>query len=100
PPNPPVSPTPPGRAPDGPLSRRPGALFAAIFILGAVLFVGFFAFIVFTSGPKGIAYNQFLDLVDQGRIAKLQVIGNTKAVGEVRNPDDAALKDLDLNKGK
>jgi cell division protease FtsH len=93
-------PSPKSRPPEGPVSRRPGTLFAGIFILGAVLFVGFFAFIIFASGPKGIAYNQFLDLVDQGRIAKLQIIGNTKAVGEVRNPDDAAIKDLELNKGR
>jgi cell division protease FtsH len=92
-------PTPPP-PPEGPLSRRPGLLFAGIFILGAVLFVGFFAFVVFTSGPKSIAYNQFLDLVNEGKIAKLQIIGNAKAVGEVRNPDDPALKDLDLNKGR
>jgi cell division protease FtsH len=103
---PPTPPTPtppsgqPSRPPEGSPGRRPATLFAAIFILGAVLFVGFFAFVVFTSGPKGIAYNQFLDLVEHGKIAKLQVIGNTKAVGEVRNADDPALKDLELNKGK
>jgi cell division protease FtsH len=98
-----MPPTPPpagSRPPEGPSTRRPGALFAGIFILGAVLFVGFFAFVVFNSGPKGIAYNQFLDLVNEGRIAKLQIVGNTKAIGEVRNPDDPALKDLELNRGK
>jgi cell division protease FtsH len=93
-------PTPPVRSPDDSAARRPGLLFAGIFILGAVLFVAFFAFVIFNSGPKGITYNQFLDLVERGKIAKLQVIGNVKAVGEVRNPDDESLKDLELNKGK
>ncbi len=75
-------------------------VFAALFVAGAVLFVGFFVFIVFTSGPKSIAYNQFLDLVDRGQIAKLNVVGSAKAVGEVRNPDDPSLKELDLSGGR
>src|SRR5262245_814188 len=98
PPTPP--PGPPAKPPDGPAARRPAVLFAGMFILGAVLFVGLFAFIVFASGPKAIAYNQFLDLVDKGQIAKLTVIGSTKAIGEVRDPENPAVKDLELNKGK
>ena len=71
-----------------------------MFIVGALLFVGFFAFLVFTTGPRGISYNQFLDLVERGQIAKLSVIGATKVIGEVRNPDDPSLKDLNLNSGR
>ena len=98
----PSSPPPgsPNRTSEGPPTRRPGALFAGLFIVGAVLFVAFFAFLVFSSGPKGITYNQFLDLAEQGKIAKLNLIGSGKAVGEVRNVDDPALKDLELNGGR
>jgi cell division protease FtsH len=71
-----------------------------MFVAGALLFIAFFAFLVFVTGPKQIAYNQFLGLVENGQIAKLQVIGSGKAIGEVRNPDDPALKDLELNQGK
>jgi cell division protease FtsH len=101
-PQPPTPPPPgsPQRQTEGPPGRRPGILFAAMFIAGAALFVGFFAFIVFTSGPKSVSYNQFLDLVERGQIAKLSIIGSTKAVGEVRNPDDPSLKELDLNGGR
>src|SRR5205823_14961998 len=99
PPPPPATP-PPKPPADGPAGRRPGTLVAGLFIASAVLFVAFFAFIVFSTGPKQIAYNEFLSLVERGQIAKLQVIGATKAVGEVRNPDDPLLKDLELPKGK
>jgi cell division protease FtsH len=97
---PPPTGTPPKPPADGPAARRPGTLVAALFIASAVLFVAFFAFLVFSTGPKQIAYNEFLSLVDRGQIAKLQVIGATKAVGEVRNQEDPSLKDLELPKGK
>lgn len=99
----PENPTPPpagNNPPPGPAARRSSALFAGVFILGALLFVGFFVFVVLASGPKGIAYNQFLDLVERGQIAKLTVVGNQKAVGEVRNQEDPRVKDLDLNEGR
>jgi cell division protease FtsH len=95
-----ITPPTPPPPPDGQSSRRPGILFASLFIVGAVLFVSFFAFVIFTSGPKTIAYNQFLDLIDRGQIAKLNVIGGTKVVGEVRKPDDPSLKDLKLSEGR
>ncbi|HKB03748.1 MAG TPA: ATP-dependent zinc metalloprotease FtsH, partial [Gemmataceae bacterium] len=97
---PPPSGPPPKPSAEGPGSRRPATLIAGLFIASAVLFVAFFAFIVFSTGPKQIPYNQFLAMVEKGQIAKLQVIGATKAVGEVRNPDDPDLKDLELPKGK
>ena len=75
-------------------------LFAGLFILGAVLFVGFFAFVVFTSGPKSITYNQLLDLIEHGQIARINIVGGGKVVGEVRNAEDPAFKDLELNSGK
>jgi cell division protease FtsH len=55
---------------------------------------------VFTSGPKNISYNQFLDLVEKGQISKLTLVGSGKVIGEVRNPEDASLKDLELNGGR
>lgn len=90
----------PQRPADGNASRRSGFLFAGLFVSGAILFVGFFAFVVFTSGPKSIAYNQFLELVDRGEIESLNIIGSTKAVGKVRHPEDPAVKNLELNEGK
>jgi cell division protease FtsH len=101
-PTPPSTP-PPGsgpRLPAGPVSRRNSLLFASVFTLGTALFVALFAFFVFASGPKGISYSQFIDLVERGQIKKLNVIGNTKVVGEVRDPDDPTLKELKLNEGK
>ena len=65
-----------------------------------MLFVGFLAFVVFTSGPKSISYNQFLELVERGEIESLNIIGSNKAVGKVRHPDDPAIKNLELNEGK
>jgi cell division protease FtsH len=101
---PPKPPTPPAGTPpkpgEGPTGRKPAVLFATFFIGGALVFIAFFAFLVFVTGPKGIAYNQFLDLVNRGQIAELQIIGANKAVGKVRNPDDPSLKDLELNRGK
>jgi cell division protease FtsH len=90
----------PPKQPDGPLGQRSTIIFAAVIIAGAVLFVAFIVFLVFTSGPKGISYNQFLDLVDRGQIKKLTIMGSAKATGEVRNPDDPSLKDLELNEGR
>jgi cell division protease FtsH len=75
-------------------------MFAALSIGGILLLVAFFAFLVFAAGPKGIAYDQFLSLVERGHIKKLEIIGSNKAVGEVRNPDDPSLADLELNRGK
>ena len=98
---PPPSPTgKPQRPADGNVNRRSAILFAALFVSGALLFVGFFAFVVFTSGPKSIAYNQFLELVERGEIENLNIIGSTKAIGKVRHPDDPAIKNLELNDGK
>src|SRR5262249_2081199 len=98
------SPTPPpGMAPNPPGTpppRRPGLFFASTLIFGSALVVALFVFLVFSAGPRGIAYNQFRDLVERGQIAKLTVIGSTKVVGEVRDPDDPTVKDLELNKGK
>jgi len=91
-----MGPNPPG----GPPPRRPGLLFASTLILASALIVALFVFLVFSAGPKGIAYSQFRELVERGQIAKLTVIGSTKVVGEVRDPDDPTVKDLDLNKGK
>ncbi|HVK07393.1 MAG TPA: ATP-dependent zinc metalloprotease FtsH [Gemmataceae bacterium] len=92
--------TPTPKGPDTPSPRRPGTLFAGMFVAAALLFVGFFAFMVFSTGPKQIAYNQFLDLAAKGQIAKLNVIGGNKVTGEVRDKEDAAVKDLQLNDGK
>jgi cell division protease FtsH len=92
--------TPTPKAPDTPSPRRPGTLFAGMFVAAALLFVGFFAFMVFSTGPKQIAYNQFLDLATKGQIAKLNVIGGNKVNGEVRDKEDAYVKELSLNDGK
>jgi cell division protease FtsH len=92
--------TPAPKAPDTPSPRRPGTLFAGMFVAAALLFVGFFAFMVFSTGPKQIAYNQFLDLATKGQIAKLNVIGGNKVNGEVRDKEDAYVKELSLNDGK
>ncbi len=75
-------------------------MLAAVFILSAVLFVSFFVFVLFTSGPRTIAYNQFLDLAEQGKIAKLTLTGGNKVTGEVRVPTDPALQDLNLTAGR
>ena len=99
---------PPGipRPPEGqpgpptPAGRRPTPLFAGLFVVAAVLFVAFFAYVVFTSGPRAIAYNQFIDLIQRGQVAKLTISGSAKATGEVRTPDDPAFADLKLNSGK
>jgi cell division protease FtsH len=75
-------------------------MMAGFFILGAVMIVGFFAFVVFSTGAKSIAYNQFLLLVEKGQIAKLTLAGKDKVIGEVRNAEDPALKELELTSGK
>ncbi|WP_020468620.1 ATP-dependent zinc metalloprotease FtsH [Zavarzinella formosa] len=92
----------PPRPPEQPNGnpRRAGNMLAAVFILSAVLFVSFFVFVLFTSGPRTIAYNQFLDLAEQGKIAKLTLTGGNKVTGEVRVPTDPALQDLNLTAGR
>ncbi len=92
PPRPPEPPT------GGP--RRAGNLLAAVFILSAVLFVAFFVFVLFTSGPRTIPYNQFLTLAQDGKISKLTLVGGNKVTGEVRNPADADLEPLNLSAGR
>lgn len=93
-------PSSPGSRPPDPANRRPATLFASVFVIGALLFISVFAFLIFSNGPRQIAFNQFLDLAAQGKIAELQVIGTTKVVGEVRDKEDPAVKDLNLNGGK
>jgi len=92
---PPRPPEPPTGAP-----KRAGNLLAAVFILSAVLFVAFFVFVLFTSSPRTIPYNQFLTLAREGKISKLTLVGGNKVTGEVRNPADPALEPLNLSAGK
>lgn len=80
--------------------RRASNFLAGVFILSAVLFVAFFVFVLFTSGPKSIPFNQFLGLVQQGKIAKLNLIGTNKITGEVRNVNDPAVQELNLTSGR
>src|SRR5262245_46654180 len=79
-----------------PANNRPNTVLAAGFIALAVLFVGIVAFGLFSASYKGITYDQFQKLVEEGRIKKLSVMGNDKVQGEVRKPDDEAVKPLKL----
>lgn len=74
-------------------------MLAGVFVLSAVLFLSFFLFVLFTSGPRSIAYNQFLQLARAGKISKLTLSGTTKLTGEVRNPTDPYYSDLNLTSG-
>jgi cell division protease FtsH len=65
-------------------------------IVLALLLVGIAATLFFSNAQKPINYDKFLDLVRDGQIAKLKVIGASKITGEVREPEPEYVKDLKL----
>jgi cell division protease FtsH len=99
---PPTAPPSPDNSPEreNASPNRPHPLLAAAFVATAVAFVALLAFGLFSPSYKSISYDQFLQLVEKGQIAKMTIIGNDKVQGEVRKPDDESLKPLKLNSGR
>ena len=72
---------------------------AFVAIVLALIVVGLVATYLFVPGQKNISYDKFYGLVDHGQIAKLNLIGTTKIQGEVRDPKNVTVKDLELPSG-
>ncbi len=49
---------------------------------------------------KPVSFTIFNRMVDEGKIAKLTIIGEEKATGELRDPKDESFKSLDLPHGR
>ena len=97
---PPTGPNPrPSEQPNG-NPRRAGNLLAGGVVVSTMLILAFFVFVLFTSGPKTIPYNQFLELARTGKISKLTLSGPNKVIGEVRVATDPAIQDLNLSAGR
>ena len=72
----------------------PGGWAAAILLVSIVV-----CLLVFNS-PNRISVSEFYQLVDAGQIKVLKLIGNDRAVGEVRDPNSEMAKTMRLTGGQ
>ena len=83
---PPPAPPPPPRRPNPLL---PGGWIALIILLTVGLVVLFFF-----DQPREITYTTFRELIDNGQVKRVTIVGNDRAAGEVRGGDDGGNAEL------
>src|SRR5947209_17924796 len=83
----PPSPTPP---PSGPTRRRPGPAMPGGWVWLAVVVVAFFVLWMMgeVAGSSAVDYSTFLNLADEGKIAKVTFSSGDRLIAEVKDTAD------------